>query len=63
MSRPSSNSYELWRQDDHGHRFLVGRYPTRETAERRHVELTRALHKQTYWIAESGSHTEQQEPI
>ena len=44
--------FELWRQDDHGQRFLVGRYPTLDEAERRLVELTRSQHKQTYWIDE-----------
>lgn len=42
--------FELWRQDDHGQRFLVGRYPTLAEAERRLAELTRSQHKQTYWI-------------
>jgi len=60
MSGPGSITFELWRQDDHGHCFLVGRYPTLEAAEQQHAELTRALHKQVYWIAESGSQTEQQ---
>jgi cupin 2 domain-containing protein len=46
---------ELWRQDDHGHRFLVGRFPTRTDAERRLAELTRGQHKQTYWISEAVS--------
>jgi hypothetical protein len=42
--------FELWRQDDHGQRFLVGRYPTLAEAERRLAELTRSQHRQTYWI-------------
>lgn len=42
--------FELWRQDDHGHRFLVGRHPTLDAAERQLAELTRTLHKQTYSI-------------
>ncbi len=46
-------AFELWRQDDNGHRFLVGRFPTRGEAERQLAELTRAPHKQTYWINES----------
>jgi hypothetical protein len=41
---------ELWRQDDHGNRFLVGRFATRAAAEQRLAELTRVTHKQTYWI-------------
>lgn len=43
--------YELWRQDDNGNRFVVGRWPDRVTAEARQAELSRGHHKQTYWIA------------
>jgi hypothetical protein len=46
----TAGTIELWRQDDHGHRFLVGRYLTRVDAERRRAQLTRCQHKQTYWI-------------
>ena len=46
--------FELWRQDDNGNRFLVGSYPDRPVAEGRLAELTRSLHKQTYWIAVQG---------
>ena len=51
-------AFELWRQDDNGQRFLVGRYPTRHDAERRLEDLTRTLHKQTYWITEQADRTE-----
>ena len=44
---------ELWRQDDNGQRFLVGRYSTRTTAEQQLATLSRAVHKQTYWIEEA----------
>lgn len=43
--------FDLWRQDDNGNRFLVGTYPDQESAETRLAELTRSLHKQTFWIA------------
>jgi len=43
--------YELWRQDDNGRRFLVATFADLAAAERRMGELTRSLHKQTYWIA------------
>ena len=46
-------SFELWRQDDNGNRFLVGSYPDRQAAEERLAMLTRSLHKQTYWVVES----------
>jgi len=42
--------FELWRQDDNGNRFPVGCYPELSAAEGRLAELTRSLHKQTYWI-------------
>ncbi len=45
--------FELWRQDDNGRQFPVGRYATLDAAEQRLAELTRALHKQTYWIVET----------
>ena len=41
---------ELWRQDDHGNRFLVGCFPTLAAAEQRLAELAHMPHKQTYWI-------------
>ena len=44
--------FELWREDDNGQRFLVGRYPTLDEAEARLTELTRTPHKQCYWIVE-----------
>jgi quinol monooxygenase YgiN len=43
-------SYELWRQDDNGNRFLIGCYGDRSAAEAHQAELTRVLHKQIYWI-------------
>lgn len=48
-------SFELWREDDNGQRFLVGRHPTRDEAERRLAELTRARHRQSYWIADTAT--------
>jgi hypothetical protein len=45
-------TFELWRQDDNGNRFLVGSFSERSAAEGRLAELTRYRHKQTYWIAE-----------
>jgi hypothetical protein len=46
--------FELWRQDDNGQSFLVASYPDRTAAEERMAELTRCLHKQTYWITEQS---------
>jgi hypothetical protein len=50
MSR-AAGGFELWRQDDHGRQYLVGRYATLDAAERRLAELTRTPHKQSYWIS------------
>jgi hypothetical protein len=50
--------FDLWRQDDNGQRFLVGRHPTRDSAEQQLDELTRVTHKQTYWIEDVREETE-----
>lgn len=44
-------SYALWRQDDHGNRWLVGRFERRADAEERMAALCRVLHKQSYFVA------------
>ncbi len=44
-------AWELWRQDDNGSRFLVGRYEEKSEAEEKMTGLSRDLHKQTYWIS------------
>jgi hypothetical protein len=54
--------FELWRQDDHGHRFLVARHPTLDAAERQLAEMTRGRHKQIYWINEVDSIPDQAKP-
>jgi hypothetical protein len=50
----SGSNWQLWRQDDNGHHFLVGTYPTKEAAESRMAELTGGHHKQTYWVSEEA---------
>jgi len=52
--------FELWRQDDHGHRFLVGRLPTLDAAERQLAKLTRMQHKQIDWIVPTSTVDEEQ---
>jgi hypothetical protein len=47
-----SLTFELWRQDDNGIRFLVGNFSERAAAEERLAELTSCHHKQTYWVTE-----------
>ena len=48
-------SYEVWRQDDNGHRYSVGAWPTREEAEQQRRELERRGHKQTYHVIVVGA--------
>lgn len=51
---PLPTACSLWRQDDNGNRFLVGRFARREDAEQKMDELTRQLHKQIYWISDAA---------
>ena len=55
-------AFELWRQDDNGNKFLVDTFADRAAAERRLEELTRAQHKQIYWIAEPQTQKQQETP-
>lgn len=43
-------TWQLWRQDDIGQRFLVGEYDDKSVAEAKMAELMKCIHKQTYWI-------------
>jgi len=47
-------TFDLWRQDDNGQRFLVGRYHNLDDAEQQLAELTRTRHKQMYWITRTA---------
>jgi hypothetical protein len=51
-------TWQLWRQDDNGIRFVVGDFATRELAESKMAELARGRHKQIYWISEAREHGE-----
>lgn len=46
--------WQLWRQDDNGHRFLVGEYEDRATVEARMAELMKCHHKQIYWVEKAA---------
>lgn len=46
-------TFELWRQDDHGHRFLIAVFPSRRQAEENMRHLMQVPHKQMYWIVQS----------
>ena len=47
-------TWQVWRQDDNGNRFLVDEFASRDLAERRIAGLTQGHHKQTYWICEAA---------
>jgi hypothetical protein len=55
-------TWQLWRQDDNGVRYLIDAYATQEAAQEKMVELTRCHHKQTYWIKEAAESTTGTEP-
>jgi catechol 2,3-dioxygenase-like lactoylglutathione lyase family enzyme len=43
--------WAVWRQDDHGNRFLISRGHSRTEAERLCLEFEARGHKQTYWAS------------
>ncbi|HEX2207365.1 MAG TPA: hypothetical protein VHG93_06760 [Longimicrobium sp.] len=48
--RDSSAGWELWRQDDNGNRFVIGRFHTAQAAEAEQRRFEALGHKQTYWV-------------
>ncbi len=44
-------TFELWRQDDNGNRFLIRSFEERTQAEAELKRLESGGHKQTYWIS------------
>ncbi|WP_084315977.1 hypothetical protein [Actinospica robiniae] len=55
---PAAPSWEVWRQDDNGNRYLVSAHPDVAAARIRVAELESGVaHKQTYWVSERDSHT------
>jgi cell division protein FtsN len=42
--------WQLWRQDDHGNRVIVGAFDTQEEANKLKVEFEARGHKQVYWV-------------
>lgn len=42
--------YELWRQDDNGHKFLIETFPCKADAEKAKREFENRKHKQIYWL-------------
>lgn len=56
-NRPSGNqlqTFELWRQDDNGHRFLVGSFQSEYEAKLECKNYERKGHKQHYWVCSTG---------
>lgn len=43
-------AWELWRQDDNGNRFVIGRFNSAEAAEAEQRRFEALAHKQTYWV-------------
>lgn len=50
MSDMGAARWELWRQDDNGNRFVIGRFETAEAAEAEQRRFEALGHKQTYWV-------------
>ncbi|HYR09790.1 MAG TPA: hypothetical protein VEQ60_18595 [Longimicrobium sp.] len=50
MSNHEAGGWELWRQDDNGNRFLLGRFATAEAADAEQRRFEALAHKQTYWV-------------
>ena len=43
-------AWELWRQDDNGNRFVIGRFDTPQAAEAEQRRFEALAHKQMYWV-------------
>jgi hypothetical protein len=48
-----ASGWELWRQDDNGNRFVIGRFDSVEAAEAEQRRFEALGHKQTYWVQPS----------
>lgn len=48
--KTNSTIYELWRQDDNGHKFLVETFSCKADAIKAMKEFESRGHKQTYWV-------------
>ena len=49
----SGPEWALFRQDDHGNRFLVEKFPDREQAEAARRDFESRGHKQLYWVEQA----------
>lgn len=50
MSNTAAGGWELWRQDDNGNRFVIGRFQSSDAAEAEQRRFEALGHKQTYWV-------------
>ena len=50
-SATGGDRWVVWRQDDNGNRFEVGRRESRAAAEELAATMEARGHKQTYWVA------------
>lgn len=49
--KQEDKEWQLWRQDDGGHQFVVATFGTREEAEREMLAYEDRGHKQVYWVS------------
>ncbi len=56
MSNADARGWEVWRQDDNGNRFVIGRFDTVEAAEAEQRRFEALGHKQTYWVQPTAAH-------
>jgi hypothetical protein len=47
-------AWELWRQDDNGNRFRIGRFATENEADEAQRRFEALAHKQIYWVEHHG---------
>jgi hypothetical protein len=59
MANADASGWELWRQDDNGNRFVIGRFDTADAAEAEQRRFEALGHKQTYWVT-TRCHPERQ---
>jgi hypothetical protein len=51
----ATTGYQLWRQDDHGHEFLVETFSDPEEARRAQQRFEARGHKQHYWVTRDAT--------
>lgn len=49
-SAAADGAWELWRQDDNGNRFRIGRFATEARADAEQRRFEALAHKQIYWV-------------